>query len=86
MAYMELTFSMLKVYNETLSETLGVIHLLFLIEHLYLSGVWFGEDWRMSNIIKDTCAKEIGLCIQILLTTLCSIVNQCPGDFLGHNW
>ena len=40
-----------------------------LIGSLDLIGAWCGED-EIANIIKDTCLKEIGLHLQILITTL----------------
>ena len=36
-------------------------------------GMWFGEDQR-ANIIK-ACSKEIGLRLQILITSLHSTIN-----------
>ena len=35
--------------------------------------MWFGVDQRENIIIKDTCAKEIGLCIWISTITIRSI-------------
>ena len=47
----------------------GVISFALLINHLiYLIGVWLGENQR-TNIIKMLSLKEIGLHLQILLTT-----------------
>jgi hypothetical protein len=39
------------------------------------SGRWFGEDQRANVMTKDTCSKEIGLRLQILITTPHSIGN-----------
>ena len=51
----------------------GVIRLLFLIVHLHLIGVWLGVD--TIKIHKDTCFKEIGLRLQLLLTTSHSMMD-----------
>ena len=36
----------------------GIIRLLFLIEHLDLMGVYFGEDQRTTNIVKTHVQKR----------------------------
>ena len=46
----------------------------FLIGALDLVGMWFGEDHK-SNHHNDICMNEIGLRLQISITTLQSIVN-----------
>jgi hypothetical protein len=49
----------------------------FLIKPLDLIGMWCGEDQRAN--INDTCLEEIGLYLQILVTTLHLIVNTIGG-------
>jgi hypothetical protein len=39
------------------------------------------RQWHTSLVYKDTCLKEIRLCIQILITTLHSIV-----DIIGRTY
>ena len=51
---------------QTVLRYADVIWLLFWT--LYLMGVWFHEDQR-PDTKKDTCLKEIGLHLHILLTT-----------------
>ena len=51
----------------------GVICLLFIIRHLYLIGVWFGEDQRTKTT--KHMFKRDWLSLQILLSTPHSIVN-----------
>ena len=51
---------------------MGLKWLVFLIGPLDLIGMWFSEDQR-ANTIKthvDTCLKEIGLHLPILVTAL----------------
>ena len=56
---------------------MGLKWLVFLIGPIDLIDMWFGED-QIANVIKTQCLKEIGLHLQILITTLHSIV--------PHNW
>ena len=56
----------------------GVIWLVFLIEHLYLIGVWLGEDQRKSSIH----TLEIGLHLQIFYTTPLAITNTIGRTFV----
>ena len=49
-------------------EVCGCHSVTFLIGHLYLIGVRLGETKKNINH-KDTCLKEIGICLQISLTT-----------------
>ena len=42
-----------------------------------------GEDQR-ATIIKDMCLKEIGLRLQILITTLHSIVNTIGRTYISN--
>ena len=48
--------------------------LIFLIRPLYWVGRWFNGGKRAKHH-KDTCSKEIGLCLQILITILHSTMN-----------
>ena len=52
-----------------------LFRLIFLIGHIKLIGVWFGEDQRTNTIKPHVCLQEIGLCLGILLTNLHSIMN-----------
>ena len=54
--------------------------LVFLIRSLYLINTWFGEDQRAN----DTCVKEIGLCHQLLMTVIHSIVNTIWENLYIH--
>ena len=58
----------------------GVIGLLFLVAHLYMLGVWFGEGQRTNTInkLETCCLKEIGLRLRYFInySTLGS----------KHNW
>lgn len=52
---------------------MGLKWLIFiLIKLMYLIGTWFDEDQR-ANIVKTTYLKEIGLHLQVPLTTLQSM-------------
>ena len=44
-----------------------LLWLFFLLEHLYLSGMWFWCGSK-NGYLKDTCLKEIGVCEQNMLT------------------
>jgi hypothetical protein len=46
----------------------------FLTRHLYSIGVRFRDDQRIKDH-KDTCLHEIGIRLQVLLTTSTSIMN-----------
>jgi hypothetical protein len=53
-------------------------------QHLYLKGMWLGGASGSKNKLhKETCSKDIGLRIQMLLTTLQSIVNTIEGEGEG---
>ena len=49
---------------------------------LYLIGIWFGEIQR-ANIIKTPCLKEIGLRLQILITTLHLTMNTIGRTYVS---
>ena len=52
-----------------------LIRLLVLIEHLCLSGIVCGQVWLLERILKMTCVKKIGTCVQNFITILGSIIN-----------
>jgi hypothetical protein len=47
-----------------------------------LSGTWLGVPPRTDT--KKMCLKEIGLCVQNMITALGSIVNIIGGDLYDH--
>lgn len=50
-------------------------------QHLYLKGMWLGVTSGLNNKHhKETCFKETRLHVQMLLTTLQSIVNIIEGE------
>jgi hypothetical protein len=56
-----------------------LIRLLFLLGHLYLSGMWFGVDPR-TNINMTCVYKQLNYVFKILLTILSSILNIIGGE------
>ena len=56
------------IYNTQL-KVCGCCRLFFLIVHLYLIGVWFGEDHK-ANTMKGTCFKESKPYLQFFLSTI----------------
>ena len=61
---------------------MGLKWLVFLIGPMYLIGMWLSEDQR-ANIIK-TCLKEITLRLQILTTTLHTIVYTIGKSYVSN--
>ena len=53
---------------------MGLKWLAFIIGPLSLIGMWFGEHQR-ANLVKTHDSKEIGSHLQLLITTLHSIVS-----------
>ena len=62
----------------------SIIWLLFFIKDFYSIGVWLGEKTTKTKYHKDTCLKEIGLHMQILLRTSNSMVNKMGSMYIFH--
>ena len=77
------------IYNNSLSlyhlpiRWMGLKWLVFLIKPLDLVGMWFGEDQR-ANITKTHTLKEIGLCLNILITALHSMMNTIERTIVSN--
>jgi hypothetical protein len=56
--------------------------LFFLSGHLYLIGVWLGED-QITNTLKTHVLKKIGLRLQILSSTPYSLVNTIGRTYIS---
>lgn len=63
---------------------MGLKWLIFLIGHLYLIGTMcFGDD-QNSRHHTNTCLKDNGLCLQILITALHSIFNTFNSNYVSN--